>query len=281
MAERGKGKGKKAAAKGKGRGSVSPKKREKSVKEDEEEEEGGDDEMFSPASQGRGRSTGGEASRRSSRSRSRSPAVVEMDIDVVGEDAQVWTDETLEDFARALRSLSDALLAIRAALAILTITTLPKSLYSADYILSLLVTLRHTLDAFLFPLLEALPDSHLDDLSALQTQEIGGVCESITSGIPLVSDLVQQEEMSEDIVISAIYFSLSPYFHEQAPQGGKGKKFNTNIVERAMKGIRMASLGLTRTVFARYPDQRGWIIEEVLGNLTKLEIAKKGKGAFR
>ncbi|ORY37374.1 sister chromatid cohesion C-terminus-domain-containing protein, partial [Leucosporidium creatinivorum] len=130
-------------------------------------------------------------------------------------------------------------------------------------------------------LLEALPDSHLADLGTLQAQEISGVCESITSGIPLVSNLVLQEEMSEDIVISAIYFSLSPYFHEEAPQAGKGKKVDTNVVERAMKGIRMASLGLTRTIYARYSDQRGWIIEEVLGNLTKLEIAKKGKGAFR
>jgi cohesin loading factor subunit SCC2 len=269
-------KGKKGAKKGKGRkSSESPKKKSGSSKA---ADDGDDDDEGTPTTKDR---HGSKGERRSSRSRSRSPTVVDMEIDVEVDDA-VWTDDTLDDFARAIRSLSDAVLAIRVALALLTMTRLPKSLYSADYILSILTTLRHALDAFVFPLLEAPLESHLGDLTTLESSPISNVCESLAAAIPLVARLSHQEEMSEDIVISTIYFSLSPFFHEAPAQTGKGKKVEpTNVVARSMKGIRLASLGLIRTVFARYSDQRAWVIEEVLGNLIKLEVAKRGKGAFR
>ncbi len=61
----------------------------------------------------------------------------------------------------------------------------------------------------------------------------------------------------------------------------KGENVKSTTAEKGMKGIRMASLGWVRSLYAKYEDQRAWIIEEVLSNLTKLEFTKKGKGTLK
>lgn len=274
--EKGKGR-KKAVAKGK----ASPRKG-KGRKNEEEDDEAVDDleETYS-------RTTRGSSAARASRSRSNTPitaAEAENDREMELDDRDVvWTQDALDHFDESVESLEDAVLAIRAALALLTITPLPKNLYSADYIISIFTVLRHAMDAFLCPLLEASSNSHLADLAADKSEAIQAICDSTEAVIPLVARLVHDEEMSEEIVISSIYYSLSPFFHEGASPLEKGKKVEGEgqTVAKAIRGIRMKSLALIRVILGRYPDQRAWIIEEVLGNLTQLEVAKKGKGAFR
>ncbi|KAK4046628.1 Sister chromatid cohesion protein 2 [Microbotryomycetes sp. JL201] len=281
---RGKGKSKTPT-----RPSVSPRKRSRSQVEvdegDEDDQDGEDvdaeiDELhFVAASQ----DSNQKGVRRSTRSvsRSRSPLSAPMDVD---EDIpqQFWTIELLEQFDNSIELLADAVDAVRAALAVLTVTRLHKSLYSADYILSLLATLRSALDTLVIPLLETRSSSHLDFLATARAQVIGAVSEALTSAIQLVSRLLQQEHMSEDIVISVSYFALTPFFHEEPPTtSGKGKKAEGNIVKRNVKMIRLASLGLVRAVFSRYPAQRDWIVDEVLTSLLKLDIAQKTKGSLR
>lgn len=293
----GKAKGKVTAAGEKKSSPVVKRKKKTSKGGDEEEmqeEEDDEGEEYIP-----GASTSRLAVKTSSRgrSRSRTPAIVNTaaiepeDVEMNNEEEEeVWNQTTLLDFALSLRSLTDALIAIRVALTLLTLIRLPKHLYSADFVASILTSLRHTLDAFLFPLLEAAPISYLDDLAQSQSTGISTICEELEAIMPLVARLVRQEETNEEIVTSMIYCSLSPFFHEATTASagfgttttGKGKKVErATTVERAMKGIRMASLGLIKSVYAKYEDQRAWIIEEVLSNLTQLEVSKKGKGGLR
>lgn len=285
--------------KGKGKAKVVKRKGSTSKNIDEEEDDSDDEgreQSYSPTKSIGGASLGTNGGGgRASRSRSNSPMLPlgggnkshEMDLDDIEEDS-IWTEETLNDFEDALYYLSDAILAIRTTLALLTITnSLPKQFFSSDFITGIFSVLRHGLDGFLFPLLEASNRSHLYELNALNKDGIRSICDSIELVIPLVNTLVHNEEMSEEIVISTVYYSLAPFFHEAATNStsltsnARGKKVEVGTIEKAMKGIRLASLGLIRTVIGRYPGQRAWIIEEVLSNLTKLEVAKKGKGGFR
>ncbi|GAA5958783.1 hypothetical protein JCM21900_004761 [Sporobolomyces salmonicolor] len=270
------------------------------------EEDEGDDDVYIPRSS----SPGKPGLRRSSRSpsRSRSPTLQEVnengdnvardDDDNVTSPAY-WTADKLTSMNRAIRNLSDALLAIRTALTVLTLpsVSLPKHLFSSEYLLSLLSTLRHVLDAFILPLLEAPHTSPLgtlfvDPAQSETREKIAEVCDSFGAATDLVTALVKQEELSDELVISAVYFALSPFFHASplpAPSGGKRRSSMTagdkGMLQQAMKGIRMSSLGLVGSVYARYAEQRAWIVEEVLGNLGKGEVsaggARKGKGAIR
>lgn len=300
VGKKGKGRAGSIAAGKKGKGKAKVVKRKgstsKNIDEEEDDSDDGREQSHSPTKSIGGASlTTNGGGGRASRSRSNSPMLPlgganksnEMDLDDIEEDS-IWTEESLNDFEDALYSLSDAILAIRTTLALLTITdSLPKQFFSSDFITGIFSVLRHGLDGFLFPLLEASNRSHLYELNALNRAGIRSICDSIELVIPLVNTLVHNEEMSEEIVISTVYYSLSPFFHEAAVNSTsltsnvRGKKAEIGTIEKAMKGIRLASLGLIRTVIGRYPVQRAWIIEEVLSNLTKLEVAKKGKGGFR
>lgn len=272
-----KGSGKKGA-KGKGKGkSVSPTKGRRKSKAGAEDDSEDDEDRYLAAQASR------KAGRSRSHSRSASPGVgSSKDMDLGGgHDAAtggVWDEAALLAFGDAHRHLSDALLSIRAALVVLSITDLPKPLYSAEYISSILTSLRITLDSFLYPVLESQPSSHLADLSERVPECFSSITEAFAATVPLATRLFRQEAMSEEIVIPTTYFALSPFFHEAAVVAGKGKAA-PNVVDRGMKAIRMASLGLVRVLFGRYVAQRESIIDEVLLNVSRVESMRKGKGA--
>ncbi|KAK4701477.1 cohesin loading factor subunit SCC2, partial [Phenoliferia sp. Uapishka_3] len=238
------------------------------------------------------RSSPGTGGGRRRSSRSRSPIVhpaPESDMrDDTERDEEYWTESNLEQVINGARYIEDALIAIRVALSILTSTLLPKRLYSSDYLSSMIATMRLSTTSLLFPILEATSTSHLSTLSTLIPTHLNAVCESLSSVIPQFSRLIQAEELSEDLVISTIYFSLEPFFHEASSSGGttgsgRGKKVEVGgVVGAAMKGIRGECLGLVRNLLGRYSEKRGDVVEEVMNHLTGLEIAKKGaKGSFR
>ncbi|PWZ01987.1 hypothetical protein BCV70DRAFT_156838 [Testicularia cyperi] len=103
--------------------------------------------------------------------------------------------------------------------------------------------------------------------------------------------------LSDSIVISAVYLALGPFFvlePEQSAGGGGGSTSNENAKAAArgrsallslggansMKTLRLPALHLLRNIFARVPDQRQWMIEEILTSLTKLTDIKKNRRQY-
>lgn len=252
-----------------------------------------------------GSQSNNEPRRRSSRSvsRSRSPTVQQDEFGEEEEASQeatseFWTSDAVNRTHRSLRNLSDALLAIRTALSILTLrgVSLPKHLFSSDYLDSLLAVLRHTLASLFNPLLEAPASSHLAELlgptSSESRDKISEILDSLASATDLLSSLIKQEDMADDLVNSAVFYALDPFFHEpSAPLPAAKRKNSTaaaargqgSSLEHALKVMRVSSLNLVRRIYARYSDQRTSIVEEVLGNLGRGDGAgpRKGKGAMR
>ncbi|KAL9941101.1 hypothetical protein V8E36_000589 [Tilletia maclaganii] len=97
--------------------------------------------------------------------------------------------------------------------------------------------------------------------------------------------------LSESVLISAIYVSLGPFFAiEPEDTAGKGKGTTSKDQKAgsaartaidavggtsAMRNLRLPALHLLRGIFARHPEQRAWIVEEVLGSLGKVAGTKK------
>ncbi|KAK0533447.1 Sister chromatid cohesion protein 2 [Tilletia horrida] len=102
---------------------------------------------------------------------------------------------------------------------------------------------------------------------------------------------VASVQLSESVIISVIYVALGPFFAiepEEVGAKGKGqglkeKKAGGNARTAidavggasAMRSLRLPALHLLRSIFARHPEQRSWIIEEVLGSMGKLSGTKK------
>ncbi|GAA6060785.1 hypothetical protein JCM10212_005434 [Sporobolomyces blumeae] len=293
-----------AKGKGKGKGMAKGKGKQRKTPVEDDDEDALEDEYArrgSTAQQGQRRS-----SRSSSRSRSRSPAVQmeteEDDTEIEPPPVEVvehWTGAKITSTNRLIRNLSDALLATRIALSVLTLpgVSLPKHLFSSDHLVAIVSLLRHCLDAFVVPLVEAVPTSPLSEIfnpaMSDMRERVVEVIDSLASATDLVANLVKQEELSEDLVIACVYYALVPFFHEGSPPPSTAIKRKSSVADlkdkgvilQSVKGVRTSSLNLVRRVYARYPEQRNWIVEEVLSNLGRSDAtgasAKKSKGAIR
>ncbi|GAA6021361.1 hypothetical protein JCM10207_002022 [Rhodosporidiobolus poonsookiae] len=298
---KGKGRGKKGASPAKG--GKKGKGRKKAPQEDDEDDEELDELASSPAKGTR------RSSRTPSPARSRTPAYND-DLPPSSQpdtpSDTYWTSSRLAETDRALRNLDDALLALRLALEVLTLPLppacpLPKHLFSADYLSTLVAAIRKgALEGCFLPLLTAPPSSALAELASSRTataasdipahtpERVPSVCDSLQQAIDALARLVVREELGDDLVISLSYLSLEPFFHDApaSATGAKGKAQEGAVVAAA-KGLRMASLGLVQAVYGRYSEQRAWVVEEVLGNLGKGEAAagsgkaSRGRGAIR
>lgn len=239
----------------------------------------------------------GQAIRRSSRSPSPRPGAAaddsgwgQDDDTATVESEAYWDADRLGRTKAALRDLSDALLAARLALEILTLpgVVLPKQLFSSEYLLGLVGTLRHALDDFFIPTLTAPMTSPVTELALeLARDQIADVCDALVQAVRVLAELTRREELSEDLVVALSYLSLEPFFHDAPPQPGRASAASTTPVAASVKSLRLAALAVLQTMYARYTDQQAWIVEEVLGNLGKAELvsagsaAKKAKGGIR
>ena len=301
--EVGKGKGKGKGKKGARKGSASPAKagskgkgkaRRSSAAADEDDEDDADFDMLVSDSPGK------VGSRRSSRSaspkRDRSSTVgmngddeqaaaldegdSQRTVTASSRDSYWDVESRLAKTEASLRDLSDALLALRLALELLTLpgVSLPKHLFSSEYLLGVVSTLRRALDACLVPVLEAPATSPLAELATARARDkVAEVTDALVAGTQALAALVKAEDLGDELVIALAYLSLEPFFHEAplattaAARAAAAKDPSPAV--NAVKGLRLASLAVVQAVYARYADQRAWIVEEVLSNLGKAESA--------
>ncbi|GEM10950.1 cohesin loading factor subunit SCC2 [Rhodotorula toruloides] len=294
---KGKGKPKKVAS-GKGRkGSASPAKKGKGKgKERAQEDEDADEiDMLapSPSKAPTRRSSRSPSPRRFKSATAVTPDSDEDDSQMTVTSASYWDADPsrLQTAEFALRDLADALISIRLALDILTLpsVSLPKHLFSSEYLLALVSALRRTLDCCIIPILSAPVTSPLAELAVVRLREkIAEVCDGLVQATHSLASLVKQEDLGDELVISISYFSLEPYFYEAPLTTGRpGGVKDASPAVHSIKALRLAALAVVQAVYARYPYQRSWIVEEVLGNLGRAELAsgttaaKKAKGGIR
>lgn len=113
------------------------------------------------------------------------------------------------------------------------------------------------------------------------------------SSLAHTEKLVQSPSITlpESIIFTTVYAGMGSFFalepevlsgsSEAAKASARGRKAMEALspglagLGAAMKVLRLPALHLLRNIFARHPDQRQWIIEEVLTSLMKLPDMKK------
>ena len=134
----------------------------------------------------------------------------------------------------------------------------------------------------------------------------GEIYKSICSILPRINNLVCGDSlaMPDAIVIQTVYIALGPFFivefgdieHKIKKSPLTSLVYNT-LGNSGLRGLRLEALSLIRTVcsiahndfmlikpcqvFAKYEEQRNWIIEEILSSLVKLSASKQKAGLFR
>lgn len=207
---------------------------------DEDEE---DEFSQSTPSSSRKVKTSGKRKKSESQSQGRSAKSGEVD-------KPTWTDSDLDTLEENLLILRNAVQAIDLAMAILTAGKLEMQIYSEDLITSCLLTVKTQLSSVVYPVLD--PDNSQlgavlgeGNVSAL----LRAVMQITASLLPRLTALVKQEEMSENVIINAVYVAVTPFFVEQGGKSTKSKYETLGVSE--MKVIRAHALGLVQTVGSR------------------------------
>ncbi|WAQ85397.1 hypothetical protein PtA15_6A25 [Puccinia triticina] len=198
---------------------------------------------------------------------------------------------------QGLKDLLIALNSTDATLAILAYDKhLPKQFYSEELIRSLVKGAKDQLNTVIFPFVEA--NNQKGTLDAYSQKLRRVMCASkvissylsqnfsffSTSILPKVDVLVRRIDLSESIIASVSYITIAPFFVDCGPTfilpSSSTKSRKTLQDNGSMKAMRLECLKLLRNVSSKYPDQRSWIIEEILNSIINLpEQSARGSKA--
>lgn len=129
---------------------------------------------------------------------------------------------------------------------------------------------------------------------------LSAIANSCLRAAPRIASLVSRSDIafSDQLVIQTVYLAISPLFVADAPaKKGKAKEL-PHDGQRAMNALRAEALACLRgvscatdclpellltqlQVFARYENQRQWIIEEILGSMGKTSDAGANKARYQ
>lgn len=121
--------------------------------------------------------------------------------------------------------------------------------------------------------------------ASFSSPSLASIAQSTSLAVPHIASLVSRPDMSfsDSLVIRTVYLAIGPVFvREPASRRTKGREGVVGGPTTAvMKSLRMDAMGCLRGVFAKYEDQRQWIIEEILGSLGKSHEQGAGQHRFQ
>ncbi|KAG2174425.1 hypothetical protein INT43_004448 [Umbelopsis isabellina] len=95
---------------------------------------------------------------------------------------------------------------------------------------------------------------------------------------------VQQEDISDDMVITICYISIPPFFLHSEHTIETSETFSMHQAhnsERPIVAIKVSSLDLLRCIFAKYAKHRNWILEEILANVVHMSSESEKENSYR
>ncbi|CAH1765510.1 15208_t:CDS:10, partial [Entrophospora sp. SA101] len=175
-------------------------------------------------------------------------------------------DVKLKQIEEKLDKVINGLEASVAIFSIMTGGKLNKQLYPEDLITSTLNLIKNQLGGLIYRILEINVSS--DELSM-------SMVPIITNFLQRLYNLMQQEELSDTIVITVSFVAIGPFFVDTYNSGGN------SIFGNGLETVKLVALGLLRLIFTNHPKQRTWILEEILTSLIKLPTAKRNLRQYR
>ncbi|KAF2083372.1 putative sister chromatid cohesion protein Mis4 [Saccharata proteae CBS 121410] len=188
-----------------------------------------------------------------------------------------WSQSDVEEWVSRLAKAERGLQAARIMLRIMTAGREEKQLYSEDLLSRVLEALKHVLDTCIIPIIEARP-SETDSfhIATAQRKPLTAVLQMATKVFRLLSDMLIKVDVSETAVTAAEYMSTTLIFVENAHT----EKDSILGIQRC-ETIRRTAMDVLAKVFARYPDQRIFIFDEILTSLEKLPVTRQSARQFK
>ncbi|KAF3179709.1 Sister chromatid cohesion protein 2 [Orbilia oligospora] len=152
-----------------------------------------------------------------------------------------------------------------------------KQLYSEELLTSIHTVIKNLLEGSIVPLI-ALRSDREEAFKAVMSKKklLRDLLQDTTKIIKLLTQLISNQEVTEDFLIKMIYTSVALVFIDNATSD-KDSVFGVKKVEN----LRLAAMNALAKIFARYPDQGDGIINEVLSNLERLPVGRQSAKNFQ
>ncbi|KAG8907886.1 Sister chromatid cohesion protein 2 [Tulasnella sp. 403] len=228
------------------------------------------------------------------------PLDTSADVDMAGEGLDSVDEEELRKLERCLQMARESVVAADGCLALLSGDKLPKQ---AKLITGCLATIKNQFTKVVFPFAEVSSDVHgqasailvyivreNDELSQQCRGLVAEIFQSLSAVLPRINALISRTDlsMSESIIIQAVYIAIGPFFAVEFGADSKTSSKDKGALvlvclggAAALGGLRLSALSLIRSIFAYYPEQRSWIVEEILSSLIQLPDLKQKSGQYK
>ncbi|KAG0012711.1 Sister chromatid cohesion protein 2 [Entomortierella chlamydospora] len=196
-------------------------------------------------------------------------------------DGEQFEDES-ERVKRVLAQVSLHLEHVALSLIIFECSRLQQQFFPEELLIDTLIVFKSYLDKFLSPSLEfskdAIDPPNNSELFRAMVQDdyikskilalVGTTCD-ISENLRSVCRL----ELSDQIVVKLVYIALSLFFIDASSEIMLG--------QTESESMRQSGSNLLRKIYSRHPNQRSWILEEILSLLIKLPHGKKVSKGYR
>lgn len=189
------------------------------------------------------------------------------------------TPQEADDWLRRIGVGEQGLTACKTLLRIMTAGREEKQLYSEEVLRSLLNTLTHVVETCIVPVVEMKSGGDFADafkVASSQSEPLNQVLTACVRVIKLLGDLVAKTDVDESAIISAEFICKTLVFVENAT----AEKDSALGIQR-FETARRAAMDVLAKIFARYPDQRQSIFDEILTSLEKLPVSRQSARQFR
>lgn len=197
------------------------------------------------------------------------------DVMVKEEESELATQEWLE----RVNIIDNGLKTAKTVLRIMVGGREEKQIYSEDLLAGVLSVLKNLIETTVNPMIEMRSTGEklaIFKVAAAHKKILGGLLHEITSVFALLSKLLAMEEVTEGTITTMEFIAVSVIFIENA-SNEKDSVFGVQKVER----FRVAAMDVLAKIFARYPDQRTFIFDEILTSLEKLPVNRQSARQFK
>ena len=184
-----------------------------------------------------------------------------------------WADDDLSSWLESVDVIEAAFRSARTVLRTMTGGREEKHLYPEEILQKVISLLTKVTDSCLTKVVESRSSGDSADVFRTATSNaktLSHLLHSASKVMHLLLNIISKEELSETPVNDILFFAIRMLFVENSPS----EKESVLGIHK-FEAFRRSSMNMISEIYARYEDQREFIIREVLESLQKLPTTKQ------
>ena len=190
-----------------------------------------------------------------------------------------WNTDEFASWVQRLDAVDLGLRSARTALRMMTGGREEKQLYSEELLQSVLGVVKKVLDRCIIPIVEFRSSGStaaIFEAAVSHKKIISQLLHDTIKIMALLVKLLAKVEMAE-MIITGLEFIATPLLFVENSYSEKDSVLGVQKFE----SLRRIALEMIAIIFARYPEQRLFLLDEVLGSLQKLPVSRQSARQFR